>query len=382
MFIPNLISQQTWTKKEIAKKNCLTLIVKNVNLTYSQSEVIDALKKLIGERNVVCIYFPQGNKEKDQHDRICNLEVINPVVYKQYVCKLPKILHMYTKFTLHPRSLDDTNPPTKEMLREFGFYEVNTALANALTGITNSGVANTSKPTSLGVTLKQVTTLITEAKGEMKEYSAQMKDEAIIETHTYTDIVTRDLKDGLIGFKVVGLKMSDQEDIWGDPKGKSISRGEKQRMEAEATGPRFSGASGSNNDGTKPSEECKAALFQALYEWFKEMPFTNLNRNYLALGANVGKEVFMGCMRRLFEDAISGEEWDEEKQNANYSKWMEDKLVDVLYNLQPVLNRYMKLQTVPMNNEELAAFRNKVVHFYDIMKNWSKKSQKSSATWQ
>jgi hypothetical protein len=66
--------------------------------------------------------------------------------------------------------------------------------------------------------------------------------------------------------EVVGFKMSDQGDIWGDPKGKSISRGEKRRMEAEARGPRFSRASGSSNDGTKLGEECKAALFQALYE--------------------------------------------------------------------------------------------------------------------
>jgi hypothetical protein len=58
-----------------------------------------------------------------------------------------------------------------------------------------------------------------------------------------------------VGFsEAVHLKMSDQGDICGDPKGKSISRGEKQRMEAEARGPRFSGASGSNNDGTKPGE--------------------------------------------------------------------------------------------------------------------------------
>jgi hypothetical protein len=35
-----------------------------------------------------------------------------------------------------------------------------------------------------------------------------------------------------------------------------------------------------------------------------------------------------------------------------------------------------------MNNEELAAFRNKLDHFCDIKKNWSKKLQKSSATWQ
>jgi hypothetical protein len=125
----------------------------------------------------------------------------------------------------------------------------------------------------------------------------------------------------------------------GGSEGKSISRGEKRRMEVEAIGPRFSGASGSNNDGTKPGEECKAALFQALYEWFKETPFTNLNRNYLALGANVGKEAFLGRVWRLFEDAISGEEWDEEKRKANYSTWMEEKLVDALYNLPPILDK-------------------------------------------
>jgi hypothetical protein len=83
------------------------------------------------------------------------------------------------------------------MIREFDFSEVNSALANTLTAITNSSATNTSKPSSSGITLEQVTTLIIEAKGEMKEYSGQMKDEAIIETHTYTDIVIEDLKEKL-----------------------------------------------------------------------------------------------------------------------------------------------------------------------------------------
>jgi hypothetical protein len=39
--------------------------------------------------------------------------------------------------------------------------------------------------------------MISEAKTEMKEYTTQMKDDAIIETHTYTDIVTKDLKEKL-----------------------------------------------------------------------------------------------------------------------------------------------------------------------------------------
>jgi hypothetical protein len=87
-------------------------------------------------------------------------------------------------------------------------------------------------------------------------------------------------------------------------------------------------------------------------------------------------------MRRLFEDAISGEKWDEDKQKPGYSAWMEGKLVDALYNTQPVLDKYMKLQTMPMNNKELAAFKIKVEHFCGKTKNWSKKSQKSSATYQ
>jgi hypothetical protein len=94
--------------------------------------------------------------------------------------------------------------------------------------------------------------------------------------------------------EVVRLKMSDQGDIWGDPKGKSISRGEKRRMEAEARGPRFLGASGSNNDGTKPSEECKAALFQALYEWFQKNTFYQFKQELFGLGGERWKRGISG----------------------------------------------------------------------------------------
>jgi hypothetical protein len=102
----------------------------------------------------------------------------------------------------------------------------------------------------------------------------------------------------------------------------------------------------------------------------------------LALGEVIGKEAFLSCMRRLFEDANSGDKWDKDKRKLGYSKWMEDKLVDAMYNTQSVLDRYMKLQTVPMSNEELAAFQNKVDNFCNKTKNWLKKSQKSSAHWQ
>jgi hypothetical protein len=110
--------------------------------------------------------------------------------------------------------------------------------------------------------------------------------------------------------KLLVSKMSDGGAFSGDPKGKLelISRDEKQRRELEAKGHCFLEASGSTNDGNKPSEECKATMFQALYEWFKETLFTNLNRDFLALREIVGKEAFMSRMWRLFEDAISGDE--------------------------------------------------------------------------
>ena len=100
-----------------------------------------------------------------------------------------------------------------------------------------------------------------------------------------------------------------------DPKAKLelISRDEKQQRKLEVKTHCFSGASGSTNDGNKPSKECKAVVFQAFYEWFKEILFTNLNRDFLALREVVGKEAFLSRMWRLFEDAISGDQWDEEK---------------------------------------------------------------------
>jgi hypothetical protein len=69
------------------------------------------------------------------------------------------------------------------------------------------------------------------------------------------------------------------------------------------------------------------------------------------------------------------------KNLATPNGWR-NKLVDRLYNTAPILDKYKKLQLVPMSQEELAAFQNKVDNFCDKTKNWSKKSQKSGAHWQ
>ena len=67
LLTPNMASIGVVSKKEIQRRNCLTLIVKDCNLYYYASEVTIALKQLIGGKNVVNTYFKDGDGEKNQH---------------------------------------------------------------------------------------------------------------------------------------------------------------------------------------------------------------------------------------------------------------------------------------------------------------------------
>ena len=174
--------------------------------------------------------------------------------------------------------------------------------------------------------------------------------------------------------------MSGEGDAW-DLKGNGILRGKKQRMEATARGLRFSRASGSNNDGTKPSEECKGCSVPSIVRVVQKNVFDQYKQELYGLGEVIGKDAFLGYMKRLFEDTISGEEWDLEKRKPGYFKWMGDKIVDVLHNTKPIPDKYRKQQDVPMNDKELVAFNNKVANFCYITKNWSNKLQKNKGTW-
>jgi hypothetical protein len=109
---PKIASEGSFTKKEIQKKNCLTLIVKNYNVTYLASAITENLKQILGAKNIMEMNFPREDPAQDLHVRICNLKVLNPAVYKQYVRKKLKLLHMYTRCMPHPCSLDGTSCPT------------------------------------------------------------------------------------------------------------------------------------------------------------------------------------------------------------------------------------------------------------------------------
>ena len=50
LLISIIATKGNVTSKEIQKKNCFTLIVKDCNVLYSANEIIAALKKLIGDK--------------------------------------------------------------------------------------------------------------------------------------------------------------------------------------------------------------------------------------------------------------------------------------------------------------------------------------------
>jgi hypothetical protein len=79
---PKIASEDSYTKKEIQKKNCLTLIVKNCNIAYPASTITEGLKQIMGAKNIMQAYFLRGDPARDLHAGIFNLEVINPTVYK------------------------------------------------------------------------------------------------------------------------------------------------------------------------------------------------------------------------------------------------------------------------------------------------------------
>jgi hypothetical protein len=56
--------------------------VKNCTVAYSASAITESLRQIIGTKNIVQTYFPRGDIARDLHAGVCNLEVINPTVYK------------------------------------------------------------------------------------------------------------------------------------------------------------------------------------------------------------------------------------------------------------------------------------------------------------
>jgi hypothetical protein len=123
----------------IAKKNYLVLIAKNLNKASSPEQVEKELRTLIGEKNVVNVYFLRA--EARMHTGIANMELLNAHIYKKFTKKTHKLQNQYMRFNPYPRSLDGTAVPSNDILREWGFQDVNTALVSIVEAIKNATAA-------------------------------------------------------------------------------------------------------------------------------------------------------------------------------------------------------------------------------------------------
>jgi Glu-tRNA(Gln) amidotransferase subunit E-like FAD-binding protein len=189
-------TKEKLTATMIARKNCLVLIAKNLKKGSSPEQVEKELRTLIGEKNIVNVYFLRA--EAGMHTGVANVELLNAHVYKKFVKKSHKMQHKYVKFNPHPRSRDGIAAPSDVALREWGFHDVLTALANTVEAIENA----TAVPKRRVGSSEEISTLVKEAIAEgsqslKQELRADMKclrEEVLAEVHTYTDIMTQDLR--------------------------------------------------------------------------------------------------------------------------------------------------------------------------------------------
>ena len=74
-----VLATRKMDEDEIARKNCLNLIVKNRNKTQTEKHLEDGIRAIMGSGNVVETFL---KKEHGRHVGTCNVECLNVVVYK------------------------------------------------------------------------------------------------------------------------------------------------------------------------------------------------------------------------------------------------------------------------------------------------------------
>ena len=183
----------------IAKRNCLVLIVKNLNKGISAAQTEEGLKTLIGEKNIVNVYFPRA--EGGLHTSVANVELLNAPIYKKFVQKTHKMQGKYIRFTPHPRSLYGSTAPSKVALQEWGFKDLNTTLANTVAAIENATPALRQRAADkldredLANSVREAIAIESHTlKLELCADMQTLRHDVLTEAHTYTDIVMQDLR--------------------------------------------------------------------------------------------------------------------------------------------------------------------------------------------
>ena len=190
IIAPVIKTSERLTTTQLAKKNCLMLVLQGLKLTKTMEETIYEIKEVMGPKNIASSFFP---KQRDNlHNGSVNIECLNPTVYRQFVNKTHKIHNSHVTFTPHPKSLEGTHPPSKEQQKQFGFCDISTALVNTLEAIQNAPSGQGKKP-RIETTTEFKEELKSELKKELKaeltlefkEELATQKEDIITTTNTY-----------------------------------------------------------------------------------------------------------------------------------------------------------------------------------------------------
>lgn len=160
-------SKDKLTEEDKARKNALILIIRNLNKVKSMDEIEYEIKKHMGEKNVINIFF---KIENGKHVGSCNVQCLNAAVYKKFVKKNTKILGKYIEFTPHPNSLDGINAPSPTELTKLGFSDVNTALASTVEALENAP--------SKGLTRQEVKIMLEGESAKLREEMVEREENA------------------------------------------------------------------------------------------------------------------------------------------------------------------------------------------------------------
>ena len=107
---------------------------------------------------------------------------------------LEKILSKYVTFYPHLRNLAETNAPHEDVLKEFGFLNVNNAIVGAMTTIANQATPSQPSSMSFASVSEMIKASAEQINMEIRKDLEVMQTEVTADAHTYADIIVDDLK--------------------------------------------------------------------------------------------------------------------------------------------------------------------------------------------
>ena len=99
----------------------------------SVNATTDAIRRAMGPKNVVTVYF--HCKVDGKHNGSANLLVTNPIVYRQFLLKTLTIGQNQMEIRPLLKSLGGDKPSSPALVEKWGFDDINGALVNTVGAI-------------------------------------------------------------------------------------------------------------------------------------------------------------------------------------------------------------------------------------------------------